>query len=138
MREIISYQAIDGKLFNNKKECIAYEQKYFSYRTDISVNIKFLDSNRHYIETPASTDDHYEQRLEDAYTYSSYLIIHNDLSEETIEYLYDEIGLKVPTTAGEYRYDDDDDSWIKITDEFLAFCKKWGMTTREMIKRFTP
>lgn len=139
MREITSYQAFDGKLFNNKQECLDYENEHYAYRTEISVSLEFLDVSRRRVNcAPAANDSDYEQKLSNAYNLSKYLIIHNDLSDTAINYLNDEMGWNFPCQSGEYRYDGDKDKWIKITDDFIVFCKEWGMTAREMIKRFTP
>ena len=138
MREITSYQAFDGKLFNNKCDCAAYEAEHYAYLTEISVSLEFLDCNTKRLNTPAPADKYFAQQLEDAYNLAKYLIIHNDLSDAAIEYLNEELGWSFPREEGEYRYGEEENCWIRFTTDVTNFCKEWGMTVRELIKRLTP
>ena len=137
MREITSYQAFDGKVFTSKQECLDYEQDHLAYREVLSVYVKFLDNDRKELCMPASKDCYYEQNLEDAYNKSAFLIIEDDFEEDIAAQLYEEMGISIPYKRGQYRYDEYE-GWVKLTDDLIAFCKRWNMTVREMIKRFTP
>ena len=136
MREITSYQAFDGKIFDNKEECAKYEKQHFAYRVELSTMVKFLDSNRNELRNPASTDCYYEQNLENAYNCATFLVIEDDLTDDTINALHENFGIYMPCQRGEYRYDGRE-GWIKISNDFLNFCKQWGLTAREMIKKLT-
>lgn len=109
MKELITYMADDGTLFDSYEECIKYED--IKIREAAKGQLRFYDYSFQIIADETLSEEKAPQGLSDCY----YLFIGN---EATIR-LLDEIGYlancSVPKKIGYWYYDSKENRWISIT-----------------------
>ena len=114
----VYYRAFDGEEFDDKVKCEAYENAFQSTKGVIGFNDN---------EKAVST-------AEEVATEAVYLFITDaDAAYQTFDCLTDYYGTDFPTkfSDGDFlRYDEDDDRWINMLDEFT----KLGNTIYTMVK----
>ena len=106
MEKQITYIAFDGQEFEDEKECEAYEDAVMHLKGVIGFDghYRVVDSAE-----AVATDARY------------YFITNAEDARQTLDFLYEYYGTEMPKQMcdGDFlRYDEDEDCWINMIDEF--------------------
>lgn len=106
MTEIIKYQAYDGTIFEDKNECMNYEDYAWDMFNEITSKAIFrIGSSNDKILFNRGDLDFRIQLLEDWWNSDAdEIIIINDISDSAIAWLYNNIGFSIPNLRGFYKY----------------------------------
>ena len=116
MTEIIKYQAYDGTIFEDKNECMDYEDYAWDMFNEIISKARFnIGSSNKSVAFDYGDLNFRLQLLEDWYNSDAdELIITDDISDSAIAWLYNNLGFFLPSFPGFFKYNFDDNKWYMI------------------------
>ena len=125
MVEKTFYVAKDGMMFESKEKCMMYEtSNIFSAAKQY---IHLMDCNG--IAYSFNNWDEFENALSTSRT--CYMNIDNGIDKNMLcsieDFMKDYYGLyaHIPSHAGEYRWDEDEEEWISYEKDFEKFSYNW-------------
>lgn len=120
MKEEITYVAADCTEFENKNNCIAYEDKLYHAFIALIINAEFLDEDNKRM-LPNNIEENYWAEndmcfteLDHIYNTCTYIDVKKDLPYEVINYNERNYGFGIPTKKGKYRYNAATDAWERM------------------------
>ena len=113
MTEIIKYQAYDGTLFEDKNDCMDYEDYAWDMFNEIITKARFnIGSSDKTIAFDYGDLNFRLQLLEDWYNSDAdEITITDDISDSAIAWLRNNLGFSIPYLRGFYKYDFNDNKW---------------------------
>ena len=113
MTEIIKYQAYDGTIFEDKNDCLDYEDYAWDMFNEIITKARFnIGSSDKTIAFDYGDLNFRLQLLEDWYNSDAdEITITDDISDSAIAWLRNNLGFSIPYLRGFYKYDFDDNKW---------------------------
>lgn len=112
MKEIIIYEACDGKRFHDYHKCVCYEQNILKCRLCLCA-IEFWDKDKKNMLHPLFNDINYEDKMYELYDHCKYLHIIKDIPKDAQNYIYTVWGWIIPFERGIYKYDWSENKWIR-------------------------
>lgn len=133
----MKFVADDGRIFNNYEACKDYERthgKIYKYAHIFYDSITLYDKNGNISEPSIDiidTENYWNELMKLLETdHASYINICEDVSEEEWDeisnFIDEEYRTSVPTNIGIWRYDWNDEEWVKFSDDIKNFCAKWN------------
>lgn len=116
MTEIIKYQAYDGTIFEDKNDCLDYEDYAWDMFNEIITKARFyIDSSNICMKFDYGDLDFRLHMLERWHnSYADEITIINDISDSAIAWLRNNLGFSIPYLRGFYKYDFNDNRWYMI------------------------
>ena len=113
MTEIIKYQAYDGTIFEDKNDCLDYEDYAWDMFNEIISKARFnIGSSDKTIAFDYGDLNFRLQLLEDWYNSDAdEITITDDISDSAIAWLRNNLGFSIPYLRGFYKYDFNDNKW---------------------------
>ena len=113
MTEIIKYQAYDGTIFEDKNDCLDYEDYAWDMFNEIITKARFnIGSSDKTIAFDYGDLNFRLQLLEDWYNSDAdEITITDDISDSAIAWLRNNLGFSIPYLRGFYKYDFNDNKW---------------------------
>lgn len=113
MTEIIKYQAYDGTIFEDKNDCLDYEDYAWDMFNEIITKARFnISSSDKTIAFDYGDLNFRLQLLEDWYNSDAdEITITDDISDSAIAWLRNNLGFSIPYLRGFYKYDFNDNKW---------------------------
>lgn len=122
MIEHITYIAEDGTEFEVKEDCLAYENKKIKRFNNFYNNVKAYDEKGQ--RMLFSTEDDFIRNYDE----TTFLVIDDNLSEDSVEFLYEQYGHDFPLERGVYRYDYRAYEWVEFNEAWAPIAdiiKEW-------------
>lgn len=114
MKKIIIYRAFDGEDFYDEQTCAEYEQKYLDYGSEFAAAYDFYLENWEHLDIDKVNIDEMLCNLDFAFQTCKYVIVHFIPSEEAQDFMYGEIGFRLPNKKGTFKYDYETDRWEAV------------------------
>lgn len=132
--EVTKYIASDGKMFDTREECQAYEDMGDSIINELKNCVRFITDSMTIISKwkKAVNKDSFEANLQLASNECAFVEIIYDLSEAAINYLDKEVGIIIPSKRGRYRYDYDHCVWLSLKHDIEELESNWNMSVAEI------
>ena len=120
MREVTMYYAYDGSEFNDREECLAYEEDTLDLMKEIDSAYSFFDMDMNVFIAPA--DDNIDVWLDwFGWVFDECVFICRDanLSDAANDFIRRECGYGIQNTdfdwdLGWFRWSEEDIDWIKV------------------------
>lgn len=121
MKEIITYAADDGAIFNNKEECLAYENELKARFKGFKEKVKAYKSDG--TEISFSNEDEFIQNYEKM----SFLEIKEEVTSDELRFISDRGYCNIPDSPGLYMYNSNAMDYIPFLDwiPFFGVIKRW-------------
>ena len=120
MKEVKVYVAFDDEEFDTKAECEEYEKAAYDKLVELSECYSFYDENMNLFIAPVSEKSDVETMVEwvdDVYNGSEYVRMKQTPPEYVMRFLYNHLGYILPEEdCGLYRYNMNDDEWVRMAD----------------------
>lgn len=118
MKEIISYQAFDGTIFESEVECKEYESDYSLYERKLNEYVSLYDEEGRLINIPDPCEV-----LDFLKNYDGYFFIH--IKHDEMPDTWEEAAIDgFPYRKGLYRWDNRQYKWISLSEDIRA-AKSW-------------